>query len=188
MEALRIVPNDVGYKKSQTGLTYHEAKKRQDIYGKNVLRHKKKRSWIVMLLSQFTDFMVLVLLGATALSMIMGEITEALTILGIVLLNSLLGFYQEIHTEKTMEALAQLAAPKAKVFRDNELCELPAEELVPGDLILLEAGDRIPADGYLIDSNELQVDESLLTGESMPVLKKALPEDTDFSEEKKSQN
>jgi Ca2+-transporting ATPase len=188
MEALRIVPNDVGYKKSPTGLTYHEAKKRQDIYGKNVLRHKKKRSWIVMLLSQFTDFMVLVLLGATALSMIMGEITEALTILVIVLLNSLLGFYQEIHTEKTMEALAQLAAPKAKVFRDNELCELPAEELVPGDLILLEAGDRIPADGYLIDSNELQVDESLLTGESMPVLKKALPEDTDFSEEKKSQN
>ena len=188
MEALRIVPNDVGYKKSPTGLTYHEAKKRQDIYGKNVLRHKKKRSWIVMLLSQFTDFMVLVLLGATALSMIMGEITEALTILVIVLLNSLLGFYQEIHTEKTMEALAQLAAPKAKVFRDNELCELPAEELVPGDLILLEAGDRIPADGYLIDSNELQVDESLLTGESIPVLKKALPEDTDFSEEKKSQN
>jgi Ca2+-transporting ATPase len=188
MEALRIVPNDVGYKKSPTGLTYHEAKKRQDIYGKNVLRHKKKRSWIVMLLSQFTDFMVLVLLGATALSMIMGEITEALTILVIVLLNSLLGFYQEIHTEKTMEALAQLAAPKSKVFRDNELCELPAEELVPGDLILLEAGDRIPADGYLIDSNELQVDESLLTGESMPVLKKALPEDTDFSEEKKSQN
>ena len=187
MEALRIVPNDVGYKKSPTGLTYHEAKKRQDIYGKNVLRHKKKRSWIVMLLSQFTDFMVLVLLGATALSMIMGEITEALTILVIVLLNSLLGFYQEIHTEKTMEALAQLAAPKAKVFRDNELCELPAEELVPGDLILLEAGDRIPADGYLIDSNELQVDESLLTGESMPVLKKALPEDTDFSEEKISE-
>jgi len=188
MEALRIIPNDVGYRKRTTGLTYLEAKKRQDIYGKNILQHKKKRSWIIMLLSQFTDFMVLVLLGATALSMIMGEITEALTILVIVLLNSLLGFYQEIHTEKTMEALAQLAAPRAKVFRDNELCELPAEEIVPGDLILLEAGDRIPADGYLIDSNELQVDESLLTGESMPVMKKALPEGAVFSEEIKSQN
>ena len=120
--------------------------------------------------------------------MIMGEITEALTILVIVLLNSLLGFYQEIHTEKTMEALARLAAPRAKVFRDNELCELPADELVPGDLILLEAGDRIPADGYLIESNEFQADESLLTGESMPVMKNALPEGTVFSEEKRTQN
>jgi Ca2+-transporting ATPase len=103
-----------GTEKNQTGLTYHEAKKRQEIYGKNILRHKKKRSWIVMLLSQFTDFMVLVLLGATALSMIMGEITEALTILAIVLLNSLLGFYQEIHTEKTMEALARVSSSEGK--------------------------------------------------------------------------
>jgi len=186
MEAIRVIPNNIEYRKKITGLTCHEAKKRQNIYGKNVLQHKKKRSWIIILLSQFTDFMVLVLLGATALSMIMGDITEALTILAIVLLNSLLGFYQEIHTEKTMEALAQLAAPRAKVFRDNELCELPADEIVPGDLILLEAGDRIPADGYLIDSNELQADESLLTGESMPVMKSALSEDEIFSEEKNS--
>ncbi|HAA25546.1 MAG TPA: ATPase, partial [Ruminiclostridium sp.] len=188
MEAIRVIPNNAGYRKKSAGLTYREAKKRQEIYGKNVLQYRKKRSWLVILLSQFTDFMVLVLLGATALSMIMGEITEALTILVIVLLNSLLGFYQEIHTEKTMEALARLAAPRAKVFRDNELCELPADELVPGDLILLEAGDRIPADGYLIESNEFQADESLLTGESMPVMKNALPEGTVFSEEKRTQN
>jgi len=188
MEALKIIPNNAGYRKKPTGLTYHEAKKRLDIHGKNILQHRKKRSWIIILLSQFTDFMVLVLLGATALSMIMGEVTEAITILAIVLLNSLLGFYQEIHTEKTMEALARLAAPRAKVFRDGELSELPAELIVPGDLILLEAGDRIPADGYLTESNELQVDESLLTGESMPVMKKALPEGVVLSEEKRTQN
>jgi len=188
MEAVRVIPNNVGYRKKTAGLTYLEAKKRQELYGKNTLQYKKKRSWIVILLSQFTDFMVLVLLGATALSMIMGEITEAVTILAIVLLNSLLGFYQEIHTERTMEALERLAAPRAKVFRDGELCELPADELVPGDLILLEAGDRIPADGYLIESNELQADESLLTGESMPVMKNALPDGMVFSEEKRKKN
>ena len=120
---------------------------------------------------QFTDFMVLVLLAATAISMIMGEVTEAMTVLAIVFINAFLGFYQELHTEKTMEALEKLAAPKAKVFRDNELREIQAEEIVPGDLVLLEAGDRIPADGMLVEANDLQVDESMLTGESMPVVK-----------------
>jgi Ca2+-transporting ATPase len=80
-----------------------------------------------------------------------------------------------MHTEKTMEALEKLAAPKAKVYREDELCELSAEEIVPGDLILIEAGDRIPADGFLIEANDLQVDESMLTGESMPVMKNVSP-------------
>lgn len=176
MEAVKLLPNNLERKRKEPGLTDLEAKRRLEIYGPNKLVQKKRKSWIILLLSQFTDFMVLVLLGATAVSMIMGEVTEALTILAIVFLNSFLGFYQEMHTEKTMEALEKLAAPKAKVFRDNELRELPADEIVPGDLILIEAGDRIPADGQLVDAFDLQVDESLLTGESMPVAKKAMEE------------
>ncbi|NLZ52609.1 MAG: cation-translocating P-type ATPase, partial [Thermoanaerobacteraceae bacterium] len=171
MQALRLLPNSVEKRKNDMGLSAIEAGRRLEIYGRNKLAQKKKKSWFIMLLAQFTDFMVLILLSATAISMIMGDITEALTILTIVFINALLGFYQEMHTEKTMEALEKLAAPKAKVIRDNELREISAEEIVPGDLIVIEAGDRIPADGTLIMSSDLQVDESMLTGESMPVLK-----------------
>ncbi len=186
MEAIRLLPNHVDYKRKDGGLTEQEVIKRQEVYGKNILKQKKKKSWSLLLLSQFTDFMVLVLLGATAVSMIMGEVTEALTILAIVFLNAFLGFYQEMHTEKTMEALSRLAAPRAKVFRGGTLCEISAEEIVPGDLILIEAGDRIPADGFLMDANDLQVDESMLTGESMPVMKKTGPKmgNTDMEDER----
>lgn len=173
MEAVRLVRNDVENKAKTLGLTDREAKRRLEIYGSNKLKQKKKKSWILLLFQQFTDFMVLVLLGATAVSMVMGDVTEALTILAIVFINAFLGFYQEMHTEKTMEALEKLAAPRAKVFRDNELREMSAEEIVPGDMILIEAGDRIPADGFLVESNDLQVDESMLTGESVPVMKTA---------------
>lgn len=172
MEAVRLMPKQSKNKSNDYGLTEREAKKRQEVYGKNKLIQKKRTSWFLLLLSQFTDFMVLVLLGATAVSMIMGEVTEALTILVIVFLNAFLGFYQEMHTEKTMEALEKLAAPKAKIIRDDELREISAEDIVPGDVVVLEAGDRIPADGRIIEANDLQVDESMLTGESMPVAKK----------------
>jgi len=184
MQAIRLLPNNAEKRKKDLGLSFIEARRRLEIYGKNKLAHKKKKSWFLLLLSQFTDFMVLVLLGATAISMIIGDITEALTILAIVFINALLGFYQEMHTERIMEAIEKLAAPKAKVIRDNELHEVSAEEVVPGDLIVIEAGDRIPADGVLIMANELQVDESMLTGESMPVRKdvvsSALDEETAF--------
>lgn len=176
MNAVKVKPSYAETKKVALCLTDREAKRRLEIYGKNRLEQKKKKSWLVLLLSQFTDFMVLVLLGATAISMVMGEITEALTVLAIVFINAFLGFYQEMHTEKTMEALEKLAAPKAKVYRDNELREIQAEDIVPGDLVLIEAGDRIPADGYLVEANDLQVDESMLTGESVPVLKQAKPQ------------
>ena len=119
--------------------------------------------------------MVITLLAATAISMIMGEITEALTILAIVIINAVLGFSQEMHTEKTMEALEKLAAPRARVFRDNELTEIPAEEVVPGDLVAVEAGDRIPAVGVLINSNSLQIDESMLQVSQCLYLKKLKP-------------
>lgn len=178
MNAVKVLPSHAENRKSDLGLPDREAKRRLEIYGKNKLEQKKKKSWILLLFEQFTDFMVLVLLAATAISMVMGEVTEALTVLAIVFINAFLGFYQEMHTEKTMEALEKLAAPRAKVFRDNELREIQAEEIVPGDLVLLEAGDRIPADGFLMEANDLQVDESMLTGESMPVAKRLSPQET----------
>lgn len=156
------------------GLSRREAEKRLLEHGPNLLAGKKKISPFKILLSQFTDIMVIILLISTVISAFMGEMTEAATIIAIVILNSVLGFIQEYRTEKTMEALKSLAAPAAKVLRDGSLVSIPAEQIVPGDLIVLESGDRIPADAVLTESANLQVDESLLTGESLPVEKYAV--------------
>lgn len=153
------------------GLTGREAAKQLDIHGENVLEGGKKNSAVMLFLGQFKDIMVMILLVATALSVFMGEGIEALTIVLIVLVNAILGFLQEYRTEKTLEALKELAAPKAKVMRDGRRAELAASELVPGDLIILETGDRVPADAVVISSACLQADEALLSGESMPVEK-----------------
>lgn len=160
-----------GIGKNQYGLSEKEAQKRYEKYGPNILQEKKKISPLKIFIEQFSDFMVLILLAATAVSIFMGEMTEAITIIVIVVINAILGFVQEYRTEKTMEALKGLAAPTAKVIRDGKQVEIVAEEIVPGDLIILETGDRIPADSVLIESKSLFVDESLLTGESVPVEK-----------------
>jgi Ca2+-transporting ATPase len=157
--------------KLHSGLSAKEAKKRLEKYGPNTLAEKKGISPFKILFDQFTDFMVLILLASTAISAFMGEITEAITIIAIVIVNATLGFIQEYKTERTMEALKGLAAPTASVIREGETVEIPAEEIVPGDLIVLEAGDRVPADALLVEAKTLQVDESLLTGESVPVEK-----------------
>lgn len=153
------------------GLSEKEAEKKYKKYGPNALTEKKKISPVKILIAQFSDFMVLILLASTLVSAFMGELTEAITIVTIVIINALMGFIQEYRTERTMEALKGLAAPMAKVVRDGNTVEIPAERIVPGDLVLLETGDRIPADAALIKSNSLCVDESLLTGESVPVEK-----------------
>ena len=158
-----------GIGENQYGLSEKEAQKRYEKYGPNILQEKKKISPLKIFIEQFSDFMVLILLAATAVSIFMGEMTEAITIIVIVVINAILGFAQEYRTEKTMEALKGLAAPTAKVIRDGKQVEIVAEEIVPGDLIILETGDRIPADSVLIESKSLFVDESLLTGESVPV-------------------
>ncbi len=157
--------------KLYTGLSEKEAKKRFEKHGPNILSEKKRVSALKIMFEQFSDFMVLILIASTIVSAFMGEITEAVTIIAIVAINAVLGFIQEYKTEKTMQALKELAAPVAKVIRDGVLNSIPAENIVPGDLVLLEEGDRIPADAVLIDEKNLQVDESLLTGESMPVEK-----------------
>jgi len=154
-----------------TGLSDREAGRKLKEHGPNTLTESKRTSMIRIFLQQFSDFMVLILLASTAISALMGEITEAVTIIAIVVLNAILGFVQEYRTEKTMEALKGLAAPAAKVIRNGKAVSIPAEQVVPGDLVILETGDRIPADASLVESSSLQVDESLLTGESVPVEK-----------------
>ncbi len=158
------------------GLSQREAEKKLEIFGHNTIMIQKRVSPLKILLDQFSDFMVLILLASTAISAFMGEMTEAVTIISIVIVNAILGFIQEYRTEKTLEALKSLAAPTARVIRDGKTVIIPAELVVPDDIIELEAGDRVPADAVLISSNSLQVDESLLTGESVPVEKDVYPQ------------
>lgn len=153
------------------GLSTKEAEKRQKNYGLNEISHKKKSSPIVIFLSQFNDFIVWVLIAATIISGLMGDMADAITILIIVVVNAIMGFVQEYRTEKSLEALKELAAPTCKVIRDGILKVINSIEVTLGDLIILEAGDRIPADGSFIESSSIMVDESLLTGESVGVSK-----------------
>lgn len=131
---------------------------------------KKKPAWLLFL-GQFTDFMILVLLAAAVIAGIAGDVTDTIIILGIVWLNAVVGFLQEYKAEKAMEALMKMAALKAQVLRNNEWRTVLSAGLVPGDVVLLEAGNAIPADIRLVECHSLMVDESALTGESLPVEK-----------------
>ena len=153
------------------GLSTKEAEERQKSYGLNEISHKKKSSPIVIFLSQFNDFIVWVLIAATIISGLMGDLADAVTILIIVVVNAIMGFVQEYRTEKSLEALKELAAPSCKVLRDGALKVINSIYVTIGDMIILEAGDRIPADGTFIEASSLMVDESLLTGESVGVSK-----------------
>ncbi len=139
--------------------------------GPNQLAETQKKGAAGIFLSQFKDLMILILAAATLLSALLGQTTEAVTIIAIVLLNAVMGFVQEYRTERTLEALREMSAPEAKVFRDGRLVTLPARELVCGDLISLTAGDRIPADAVAARCVAVTSDESILTGESLPVTK-----------------
>ncbi|WP_298042301.1 calcium-translocating P-type ATPase, SERCA-type [uncultured Clostridium sp.] len=153
------------------GLSTREAEKRIKTYGLNELKHKKKKSPILIFLSQFNDFLVWVLIGATIISGFIGDKADALTILIIVIVNAILGFIQEFRTEKSLEALQEMAAPTCKTIRDGNIKVINSRELTIGDIVILEAGDRIPADGTFIDAANIVVDESLLTGESVGISK-----------------
>ena len=153
------------------GISENEANKRQKNYGKNEIEEKENNKWYLILLDQFRDFMVLVLLGATLLSGLLGEYTDAITIIAIVVLNAVLGFYQEFKAEKSLEELKKITAPKTKVIRSGEIKEITAKDLVPGDLVYLESGDRVPADLRLVEVNALESNEASLTGESGAVSK-----------------
>jgi len=155
------------------GLNLNEVSKRLAQYGHNVLAENKKASPIAMLVAQFKDFMILVLIAATVISGLMGELADAITIMAIVILNATLGFIQEYRAEKSMDALKKLTAPEARVIREGREQRIPALELVPGDVVVLDTGDKIPADLRLIESINLEIDEATLTGESVPVRKTA---------------
>lgn len=164
------------------GLTEKEAAARLKTEGANVLSESGKTSAVRIFAGQFKDVMVMILLAATAVSVLLGEITDAVTIILIVLLNAVLGFIQEFRTEHTLEALRSMTAPTAKCWRDGKLREIEAAALVTGDVVELEAGDRIPADCVILSAAGFCADESILTGESEAVAKKAgSPTDTDNS-------
>jgi P-type Ca2+ transporter type 2C len=153
------------------GLDEAETRKRREKVGPNQLAEGQKVSPVAMLINQFKDFMVLVLLAATLVSGLLGEYTDAVAIIAIVALNAILGFVQEFRAEKSLSALKKLSAPTARVKRNGQWIRIPASELVPGDIISLESGDRIPADVRLIHAENLYIEESALTGESVPVNK-----------------
>ncbi|HBQ63502.1 MAG TPA: ATPase [Clostridiales bacterium] len=160
---------DISGPGSAAGFTEAHASLLLKKYGLNRLAEAPKPGLIRRVLSQFQDVMVLILLASTVISWLMGEKLESLIILSIVILNAMLGFLQEFRTERSMEALKKMASPSARVYRDGILCQIQAERVVPGDMIRVEAGDRVPADAILRTGNSLSLDESLLTGESMPV-------------------
>lgn len=142
-------------------------------YGANTLAADKKAKPLKIFMGQFRDVMVMILIIAAGISAFIGETYDALTIIIIVMVNAILGFIQEYRTEKTLLALKSMTAPSAKVCRDGHMKVLPAAELVPGDIISLEAGDRVPADAVILRAKGLMSDESVLTGESVPVDKSA---------------
>jgi Ca2+-transporting ATPase len=155
----------------QAGISHAEAKQRLTEFGPNELQEKKKRSVLFMLLDQFKDFMILVLIGAAIISGIIGELADTLVIVAIVVINAIIGFIQEYRAEKAMEALKKMAAHNATVLRDGAVEKVAAAELVPGDIVMLEAGTLVPADIRLIESAQLKAEEAALTGESVSVEK-----------------
>ncbi len=153
------------------GLTEKQANERLEKFGANQLAKEKKRKPAKIFAEQFKNIMVIILLVSTVISVALGEIYDAITIILIVLLNSILGFIQEYRTERTLEALKNMTAPTARVYRNGSLCEIPATEIVVGDVFELEAGDKVPCDGMIISSKGLFADEAILTGEAVPVEK-----------------
>lgn len=157
----------------EKGLSSELAKERLKSHGYNELISKEGPTIWQMLLSQFQDFLVLILIGASLVSALIGEVTDSVVIILIVVLNATLGVVQEFKANKALEALKKMAAPEAKVIRDGKIIEIPARELVPGDLVILEAGNYVPADLRLVESVNLKIEEASLTGESVPVEKNA---------------
>jgi Ca2+-transporting ATPase len=158
---------------SKKGLDTESAKERLEKYGPNELKQEKGRSFFKKLLAQFSDFLVLILIAAALVSFFIGETQDAIVILAIVVVNAMLGLYQEGKAEKALDALKKMASPTAKVIRDGKTIEVYSRELVPGDIVVLETGDIVPADLRIIDSKNLKIDEASLTGESVAVEKDA---------------
>lgn len=168
------------------GLTSAEAQKRYETGGANVIGGKRKNSALKIFAGQFHDIMVIILMAATVISVLLGQYADAIPIVLIIVINAFLGFIQEYRCEKTLEKLEAMTAPTARVYRDGRLVKIPAEQVVPGDIFEVEAGDRIAADGYIIKCKAFACDESALTGESEPAEKKPRVNEVEFSSLNKS--
>lgn len=159
---------------NKKGLTSAQAEQRLSEYGRNELEEGEKKSLFQKFLDQFKDLMIIILLAAAALSVItegMHGLTDALIILFVVVINAAFGVYQEGQAEAAIEALKSMSSPLARVRRDGHVKEVDSKELVPGDIVLLEAGDVVPADMRLLEASSLKIEEAALTGESVPVEK-----------------
>lgn len=167
---------------SKDGLTSSTISGRLEEFGLNQLVEKKRKPVWLLFIHQFNDFMILVLMAAAIISGIAGDLTDTIIILIIVLLNAIMGFVQEYKAEKAMDALSQLATPQATVIRDKQPIQISSKEIVPGDLVVLEAGNLVPADMRMMEAHSLRIEESSLTGESIPIDKTIkILEETDSS-------
>ncbi|HEY3362617.1 MAG TPA: calcium-transporting P-type ATPase, PMR1-type [Methanosarcina sp.] len=155
----------------EAGLSSGEAEKRLEKYGKNELKEEEKTSVVKLFLSQFKSFLIVILIAAALVSAFLGELIDAFVILFTVLLAGVLGFVQEYRAEESIKLLKSLTSPEALIVRDGKEAKILSSLLVPGDILLLQAGDRIPADARLLEALSLKIDESSLTGESVPVEK-----------------
>ena len=165
-ETLKTLESDAG-----SGLTHKQYQEKRDKYGPNRFREAKKRSRIKILVDQFKSIVILVLLIAAILAFSMHHLSEGIAVSAVLLINTLIGFFTELKATRSMESLRQIHRDKIRVRRDRTEKEVNTESLVPGDIIILESGDLVPADVRIIESNSLQVNESALTGESVPVQK-----------------
>lgn len=161
-------------KTSFQGLSNEEAYRRYIEYGPNELKEIKKKSSLLMFFDQFKDFMIIVLMIAAIVSGVIGELSDTIAILVIVILNAVIGFIQEYRAEKAIEELKKMAAQVATVIRDGKPIDIQAAKLVPGDIVILETGKIVPADIRLIEGSQIKIDESVLTGESVPVEKNTM--------------
>lgn len=157
----------------ENGLSSQEANNKLSEYGKNALEEEKGRSYFAKLMDQFKDPMIIILLAASIVSAIVGQIEDSIIIVAIIVIMALLSLYQEGKAEESIKALQKMASPHAKVKRDGKIVEIASEDLVPGDIVILETGNIVPADLRLFESANLKIDESSLTGESVPVEKDA---------------
>ena len=157
------------------GLSDYDVQRRQEVYGYNELLEGKRTSTFAVFFGQFKDLLVIILMIAAFISFLLGEVESTIVILIVIILNAILGTVQHVKAEQSLDNLKALTSPVAKVMRNNQIVEISSEDIVVGDLLYLEAGDYISADGRLLESHNLHINESSLTGESLAVAKSTAP-------------
>ena len=166
---------------SEKGLSSDEAKERIRKYGENRIQRKKEESIFTLLWRQVNNPLIWVLIGSSLLAVVLGKITDGLVVFSVVVINTIIGFIQEYKAGKAIEALSEMVPENATVYRDGRKVSIPVAEIVPGDVVELEAGERIPADMRLMRQKNMSVEEAALTGESQPSQKSIQPVEVEAS-------